>query len=199
MIRASYQHRYGIFIRLVLSTGIRLGELLGLRWEDVDFGAGMLYIRRTLNRLQKTSLPADYAGPKTEIVIQEPKTQNSIRTIPLLSVLLQELRQWQAVQAYDRQAANGKYVESGMIVTNTLGGYIEPRTFKDYYEQIMAFPLQVQLIRLVLDYDNTAEILTVKTDETLINRFKEQKSLVEIAQKYEGQYAERYKNYISIV
>ena len=70
---------------------------------------------------------------------------------------------------------------------------------KDYYEQIMAFPLQVQLIRLVLDYDNTAEILTVKTDETLINRFKEQKSLVEIAQKYEGQYAQRYKNYISIV
>ena len=38
LIYTSYKYRYGIFIRLTLATGIRLGELLGLRWEDIDFG-----------------------------------------------------------------------------------------------------------------------------------------------------------------
>lgn len=71
LIYTSYKYRYGIFIRLTLATGIRLGELLGLRWEDIDFGKRMLSIRRTINRLPKV----DYngMGNSTEIVIQEPK------------------------------------------------------------------------------------------------------------------------------
>ena len=70
---------------------------------------------------------------------------------------------------------------------------------KDCYQKILNFPLKAQMIRLYSDYDESAELLNVHTDETLINRFKEQKSLVEIAQKYEGQFSERYKSYIQIV
>lgn len=70
---------------------------------------------------------------------------------------------------------------------------------KPLYDEMRAFPLQVQFIRLYPDYDEVAEILTVKTDETLLARFREQKSLVEIAGKYEGQYAERYKKFIEIM
>lgn len=40
LIRGSYGHRYGVFVRLTLFTGIRLGELLGLKWEDVDIFRG---------------------------------------------------------------------------------------------------------------------------------------------------------------
>ena len=73
------------------------------------------------------------------------------------------------------------------------------RLDRPYYDEIMSFPLKAQLIRLKLDYDEKAEILTVRTDEVLLNRFREQKSLVEIAGKYEGQYAERYTKFIEIV
>ena len=59
--------------------------------------------------------------------------------------------------------------------------------------------IKALISRLKLDYDEKAEILTVRTDEVLLNRFREQKSLVEIAGKYEGQYAERYKKFIEIV
>lgn len=138
VVRASYQHRYGLFVRLALFTGLRLGELLGLQWTDIDFNARILYVRRTLNRLQKTGLPKGYIGPRTEIVIQEPKTQNSIRTIPLLPMLLQELSHWRSVQDADRMAAGEQYQNSKMLVTNPLGGYIEPRTFKDYYNEILS-------------------------------------------------------------
>ena len=70
---------------------------------------------------------------------------------------------------------------------------------RSYYDEIMAFPLKAQLIRLYLEYDEKKEILTVKTDETLLNRFREQKSLVEIAGKYEEKFAERYKKFIEVV
>ena len=137
LIRASRQHRYGVFVRLVLATGLRLGELLGLRWEDIDFRLNMLHIRRTLNRLPIVNRPENYQGRRTEIVIQEPKTQNSVRTIPLHAGVLQDLLQWRRVQDTDRAVAGEKYVDSGMIVTNPLGGYVEPRTFADYYHQML--------------------------------------------------------------
>lgn len=68
-----------------------------------------------------------------------------------------------------------------------------------YYEEIKAFPLKAQTIHLDISYDEKAEILTVKADETVVNRFKEQKALTEIAGKYEGQYAERYKPFIEVL
>ena len=103
LIYTSYKYRYGIFIRLTLATGIRLGELLGLRWEDIDFGKRMLSIRRTINRLPKV----DYngMGNSTEIVIQEPKTKNSIRSIPLIPNIASELQQWKNVQQNDAMTA----------------------------------------------------------------------------------------------
>lgn len=135
LIYTSYKFRYGIFIRLTLATGIRLGELLGLRWEDIDTRKNMLNIRRTLNRLPKV----DYngVGNSTEIVIQEPKTKNSVRSIPLMQITIKELQQWRNIQFADARTAGEVYNDSGFIVTNQTGGYIEPRTFKDYYDEIL--------------------------------------------------------------
>ena len=135
LMYTSYKFRYGVFIRLTLATGVRLGELLGLRWEDVDTRKNMLNIRRTLNRLPKV----DYngIGNSTEIVIQEPKTKNSTRSIPLMQVIIRDLQQWRNIQLSDARIAGAVYTDSGFIVTNPLGGYIEPRTFKDYYDEIL--------------------------------------------------------------
>lgn len=70
---------------------------------------------------------------------------------------------------------------------------------KGYYDEIMAYPLKAQLIRLDLSYDESTEVLTVKAEDVLLERFREQKSLVEIAGKYEGQYAERYKKFVEVL
>lgn len=137
LMRCSYQYRYGVFVRLVLFTGLRLGELLGLRWEDVDAVSGILHVRRTLNRLKKVNQPIHAGEASTEIVIQEPKTQNSIRAIPLLPAVLQDLQNWKLVQQQDAMTTKERYCPSGFIVTNQYGGIIEPRTFKDYYNQIL--------------------------------------------------------------
>lgn len=137
LVQASYQHRYGVFIRLVLMTGIRLGELLGLQWSDIDFRAKMLHVRRTLNRLQKRDVSLDSELPRTEIVIQEPKTENSVRDIPLLAPVISDLLNWRKVQEQDCLTSGEAYTENDFIVTNPKGNFIEPRTFSDYYNQIL--------------------------------------------------------------
>lgn len=135
LIYVSYKFRYGIFVRLVLSTGIRMGELLGLKWEDIDMRTGVINIRRTLNRLPKINYNG--VGNSTEIVFQSPKTKNSLRSIPLVKSIVEELKGWRQVQLSDAQLASTAYTDTGMLVTNQLGMYIEPRTFKDYYNQML--------------------------------------------------------------
>lgn len=134
LVSESYKHRYGVFVRLVLSTGLRIGELLALQWGDISIAEKNLRVRHTMNRLPT----CDTGGPKTEIVIGTPKSKSSLRSIPLLNGIVQELEQWRAVQENDAVLAPAAYKASGMVVTNTLGGWIEQRTFKDYYNTMLA-------------------------------------------------------------
>ena len=77
---------FGIF--LALYTGIRIGELCALRWDDVDLDNGILYINHTLQRLHDYS---ERTKQKTRVVISTPKTESSIRMIPLPSFLIDRL------------------------------------------------------------------------------------------------------------
>ena len=135
LVQASYRHRYGVFIRLDLCTGLRMGELLALKWEDIDFSTAQLHVRRTINRLAKYE--AHDGENKTEIVFGTPKTKNSRRTIPLTRTMADELTRWKQQQAQDKIRAGDKYTDYGFIVTNEFGHYFEQKTFKDYYDRML--------------------------------------------------------------
>lgn len=92
----------GLGILLTLFTGIRIGELCGLRWADIDFETSTVMIRRTVERIADLD-PA--TKRKTKIVISEPKTENSIRIIPLPVFLRLYLR--------DHKAHDACYVLTG--------------------------------------------------------------------------------------
>ena len=135
LVQASYRHRYGVFIRLDLCTGLRMGELLALKWGDIDFSTAQLHVRRTINRLAKYE--AHDGENKTEIVFGTPKTKNSRRTIPLTRTMADELTRWKQQQAQDKIRAGDKYTDDGFIVTNEFGHYFEQKTFKDYYDRLL--------------------------------------------------------------
>ena len=135
LVQASYRHRYGVFIRLDLCTGLRMGELLALKWEDIDFSTAQLHVRRTINRLAKYE--AHDGENKTEIVFGTPKTKNSRRTIPLTRTMVDELTRWKKQQEQDKIRAGDKYTDDGFIVTNEFGHYFEQKTFKDYYDRLL--------------------------------------------------------------
>lgn len=68
-----------IGILLSLYTGLRVGEICGLRWEDIDLDEGVLHVRRTVQRLRNL----ESEGPRTYIAVTAPKSSSSRRTIPL--------------------------------------------------------------------------------------------------------------------
>ena len=112
-----------------------MGELLALKWEDIDFSTAQLHVRRTINRLAKYE--AHDGENKTEIVFGTPKTKNSRRTIPLTRTMVDELARWKQQQAQDKIRAGDKYTDDGFIVTNEFGHYFEQKTFKDYYDRLL--------------------------------------------------------------
>lgn len=94
-------------ILVCLFTGIRIGELCALRWEDVSLPDQTIYICRTLQRVQDHSS----ATKKTKVIITAPKSVCSIRTIPIPKELAQILASYQTSV-------------TGFILTNSCQHYI---------------------------------------------------------------------------
>lgn len=76
-------------ILLTLHTGIRNGELCGLRWGDFNFRSSTVQIHRTVERISDLD---PLTGRKTKVIISEPKTDTSRRTIPLPKALCRYLK-----------------------------------------------------------------------------------------------------------
>ena len=87
-------------IFLSLKIGLRVGELAGLQWGDIDFDAGFLNVRRTVERIYN-------ADGITEVYIGEPKSESSRRKVPLSPELLKFLE--------EHRQADDIYVTSGSI------------------------------------------------------------------------------------
>lgn len=77
-------------ILLTLHTGIRNGELCGLRWSDFNFRASTVQIHRTVERISDLD---PLVGQKTKVIISEPKTDTSRRTIPLPRALCRYMKE----------------------------------------------------------------------------------------------------------
>jgi integrase len=127
LVQTSYHFRYGTFIRLTLCTGLRLGELLGLKWEDISFEMAELHVRRILHRCKNYD---PYQKNSTSIFFDEPKTEKSKRVIPLPESALEDLKRWKEFQF--QEVGNVEFV-----VTNQDGKYLDPTTFKKHYNRLL--------------------------------------------------------------
>jgi integrase len=107
-------------VLLALSTGLRRGEIYGLRWEDVDLARGALAVRRTL---AKTG-----AGKARVLALTAPKMAKSRRVVALPALAVEVLRRHKAEQA-EAQLALGRHVPpDGLIMATLEGGPIDPDT-----------------------------------------------------------------------
>lgn len=108
----------GIFI--CLSTGMRIGEICGLRWCDVDTVEGVIKVRHTLQRIYIIEGETRH----TELLLDTPKTANSVRDIPMSSELLKMLK-----------SLNKVVNENYYVISNDIKP-IEPRTYRNYYKKL---------------------------------------------------------------
>lgn len=106
-------------ILICLFTGIRLGELCALKWEDISLYEKTIYIRNTMQRLKNFKPDS----PKTYIDISSPKSSRSIRKIPLPNSLFIYIQ-----QNFPEQ--------QGFILSSQRSEHLDPRTIQNHFKKV---------------------------------------------------------------
>ncbi|HUP69960.1 MAG TPA: tyrosine-type recombinase/integrase [Acidimicrobiales bacterium] len=111
---------------LMVSTGMRRGEAVGLRWEDVDLKASRLSVVQHVVVVNNRPL------------IQEIKTPTSRRSLVLYPNVVTVLRKHRAAQKEEHLFVGGGWVESGLVFTTATGGVLHPRNMLRSFDAVVA-------------------------------------------------------------
>nr|WP_255523621.1 site-specific integrase [Terrabacter sp. MAHUQ-38] len=121
-------HRLHALFAVGVALGLPEGELLALRWDDVDLKAGILRVRATVQRL----------GKGVGLVTGSPKTTRSRRTLPRPRVLVDTLAAHRAAQSREREAAGPRWQDAGLVFATSRGTTIEPRNLNRFLDEAIA-------------------------------------------------------------
>lgn len=123
--------QYGIGILTALYTGVRLGELLGIMWSDIDFDKMTVSISKQVSRLHDYS---PNAKAKTKLgIINDTKTKTSTRVISINEPLKERLLQYRTIQMTHIAEWDTAYNNLNLVFAREDGYYIDPATFRDKY------------------------------------------------------------------
>jgi integrase len=107
-----------------LLMGLRPGELLGLPWTNVDLGEGRLRIAQSLKR------------EHNKLVVGEPKTVRSRRTLDMPDLVIQALKRHRDRQDGERVVAGDNWAESGLVFTTTVGTPVDPSNLRREFDRL---------------------------------------------------------------
>jgi len=118
---------WGLYVAVVLAatTGMRRGEILGLRWQDVDLEAGTLTVAKAVEDAPEVRR------------LKQPKTKKSKRTIIITPSTVQALREWRAEQFERRQQMGECYHDNGLVVCRLDGGILDPPGFSARFHEFI--------------------------------------------------------------
>lgn len=115
LLDAARGDRLEALYTLAVHTGLRQGELLGLKWEDVDLGSGSLHVKRTLTTAR--------GGPR----LAAPKTKGSRRRVSLTRGAMDALRAHLARQLEEIDWASSLWQENGLVFASEMGRPLDRR------------------------------------------------------------------------
>ena len=127
LLQTSTSDRLHALWTLLATTGLRLGEATGLRWDDLELTTGRLTVRRALQRQRGNGL-----------VLVEPKTARSRRTIHVAPCALDALRHHRARQAEMRLAAGPAWQDQGLVFCTGGGGPLDPARVNEAFHRALA-------------------------------------------------------------
>ena len=142
LLAEAARHRLHALWTLAVTTGLRRGELLGLRWEDVDTEARTITVRRSLQRVPG----AGSAGRKSALQFGPPKTAGSERRVAMPPVAARDLQRW-AVEQRAEAAAMGRTYDAGLCFPTAFGNPTDPRSLAYQFGRLLD-RAGVQRIRL---------------------------------------------------
>lgn len=107
-------------ILISLYTGLRIGEICALKWEDINFEDKLIYVTHTIQRVYQAD------NNNTKVIFTTPKTQNSIRKIPLAKTLYEKLK-----------PMSKKYSKKAFILTGKENKWVEPMGYRYTYKMLL--------------------------------------------------------------
>jgi integrase len=125
-LQAVHGHKLEALLTVALVTGMRRGELLGLRWQDIDLETGSIQIRRSIIRVGGFGL-----------VESEPKTAKGRRKIILPDFVREVLQRHRTRQQEARVKAGPQWQEKELVFCNLHGGYIQPTMLHEDFKRIL--------------------------------------------------------------
>jgi integrase len=120
LLEAARGDRLEALYVLAVHTGMRRGELLGLKWEDVDLDTSTVRVRRTLTRPENGR----------RIALGKPKTDKSNRNVRLTPRAVEALKRHRARQAEEKLKAGGLYQDQGLVFAGVIGNLINPSNLR---------------------------------------------------------------------
>lgn len=126
LVESLHGNRLEVLLTLALTTGLRRGEILALRWADVDFEKQTLKVHRTV----------DYIG-KYGYVETEPKTAAGERTVVLSYFVINMLKQYRIEQLGARLRVGDKWEDRNLVFTDLHGGYFNPRYLDILFHKVL--------------------------------------------------------------
>lgn len=175
-------------ILLSLFSGLRIGEICALRWSDISFEEKLIFVRRTMQRLQNIQ----DSERKTRICISAPKSPSSIRQIPIPDGLLELLR-------------NNSGDKNGYILTGKADTFMEPRTMQRRFKKVLKaagieevnyhvlrHTFATRCVELNFDVKSLSEILGHATVNITMNRY------VHPSMEYKRQNMQRLSELIAV-
>jgi integrase len=125
LFKGTREHRLHALYVVAVSTGMRLGELLGLKWEDIDADNCRLFIRRSVQRTREG------------LVYVPPKTPKSRRTVMLTPTALSALQEHRRRQAEERLRLGTEWEDQGLVFPNVTGGPQDPGTMSTRFKDVL--------------------------------------------------------------
>lgn len=127
-------------VLICLYTGLRIGEVCALRWEDIDLHNKYIVVNKTVQRIQQHHVP--YRASKTVLITTPPKTNKAIRKIPISSVLYSILNEY-----YEQNYHGSKHY----VLVNKNDDMIDPCSiqykFKELIKKIKITPVTFHGLR----------------------------------------------------
>lgn len=147
LFEVALSQRNGVRFVMALSTGLRQGEVLGLKWADFDLDAGTVRVKRQRlwpEYVHGCSEPCGrkFAGYCPDRVNTQPETGDvkskaGRRPFPLPDALVELLRGHQSTQDAERRAAGPLWTEGDWVFTTETGAILHPRSDWDHWKQLL--------------------------------------------------------------
>jgi integrase len=146
--------RLGVLFELLAFTGMRRGEALALRWEEVDFVTRRLLVQRQL--VQGQTPKCQWCGGGHKVAWREPKTAAGVRVVEMDKQTAGMLRGHRAAQQSERDEWAGAYTDHGLVFAREDGLPLYPTVVTHRFSQIVARtsttgtdgPLPLRMIKL---------------------------------------------------